>query len=275
MSDTQPEADAGRTSRTVLFVWALLASVAAVTFALTTLFCLVYYGPARGRQEAPAPAPPLTAAPEPAETRVAAEPVIKVLEKATPTDFWPAPAEENNYAQSNAVGIVLGEVETGTGLLLLEAERDGLTVVTNVNGKACRAMNPTGRRLSDPMASGYVYFVIHPTFKVPEEKNFKIEVEYCGEPGDFAIEFDALGARKTGSGAYKRANPAGRWTTEGDWKTATFLIRNAAFENSQNGGADFRLSVRPPALLVRRVTVKREPEPTAIPRPPPPPTEAR
>jgi hypothetical protein len=269
MSETQPEADAGKTSRTVLFVWALLASVAAVTFALTTLFCLVYYGPARGRQEAPAPAPPLATTTEPAETRVAAEPVIKVLKKTTPKDFWPGPADENNYAQSNAVGIVLGEVETGTGLLLLDSERDGLTVVTNVNGKACRAMNPTQRMRSDPMASGYVYFVIHPTFKVPEAKNFKIEVEYCGEPGDFAIEFDALAAQKTGSAAYKRANPAGRLTTEGDWKTATFLIRNAAFENSQNGGADFRLSVRPPALCVRRVTVTREAEPTAIPRPPP------
>jgi hypothetical protein len=38
-----------------------------------------------------------------------------------------------------------------------------------------------------------------------------------------------------------------------------FHIRNATFENAQNGGADFRLTIRPPDLYVRRVTLTRQP----------------
>jgi hypothetical protein len=48
------------------------------------------------------------------------------------------------------------------------------------------------------------------------------------------------------------------FTSSKTWETATFHVRGATFNNSQNGGSDFRFSVNPPELYVRRVTVTRE-----------------
>jgi hypothetical protein len=39
------------------------------------------------------------------------------------------------------------------------------------------------------------------------------------------------------------------------WQTCSFELKDPAFLNSQNGGADFRFWVEPPELYVRRVTV--------------------
>jgi hypothetical protein len=254
MDENAPNAKESKVSRTFLLVWALLASVAAVTFAVTTVLCLLYLSPGR---EGPANPGPNYGGPvlDPQDPTVP-KPIVSRSRK----DFWPGEAMENDYATSNAVGLVLGETELGAGLCLLETERDGLSELTTRNGKACRAMNPSERRRADPTASGYLYFVIHPSFKATAPGSYLVEVEYSGGPaGDFSLEYDAYSPRKTHSDVYTGAGLTVYLRAPNEWKTASFRVRNAAFENGQNGGADFRLVAKPPFLWVRRVTVKRAP----------------
>jgi hypothetical protein len=258
MNTTTPATNEPKPSRMVLLVWAVLASIAAVTFALATLLCLLYLPPGRESKEAPSANNTATLEPQDPQVARRAEAEVKLVDAGGREDFWPGDPDLHGYAASNSVGIVLGEVESGTGLCLLD-ESDGRTEVTNVNEKACRAMKPTAQMRADPNRSGFIYFVIHPSFKRPEVKSYRIEVEYCGGPrGDFGLQYDALAPRRTLSAVYTRASPTVYLSTPDQWKTATFRLPNAAFENGQNGGADFRLVVRPPQLWVRRVTVTRD-----------------
>jgi hypothetical protein len=72
-------------------------------------------------------------------------------------------------------------------------------------------------------------------------------------------------AAKTLKSIYTRAGPAVALDGAKEWETATFHLRDAAFEGSQNGGADFRFEVLPPELYIRRVTITREQEDGALP----------
>lgn len=87
-----------------------------------------------------------------------------------------------------------------------------------------------------------------------------IEVEYHDStPGIFGLHYDAIPPPQNPSAACKRANRSVLLRGSNVWKTAAFPIYGAAFGNLENGGADFRITVRPAELYVRRVSVTRAP----------------
>ena len=106
---------------------------------------------------------------------------------------------------------------------------------------------------------GYFYFFIDPSFKQRDTNNVRIEVEYYNEKrGSLSLQYDAWAKEKSMKTIYTRAGPSISLDGAQEWETATFHIRNAAFDSAQNGGADFRLEVSPPELSIHRVTVTRE-----------------
>ena len=148
----------------------------------------------------------------------------------------------------------------------MEPENSGRTVIQIFNGAPCRLMNrANGGRMFDSL-----YFAISPSFKGQGLTNAVVEIEYLAKPGvSFRLQFDGIdgdmrriyqpvlpdGARvmRFGTGADYATIP-----TPGVWSVATFHVTNSVFLYSQKDGADFRLEVVPPEILVRRVTVKRE-----------------
>jgi hypothetical protein len=119
-------------------------------------------------------------------------------------------------------------------------------------------LNFDAQRKAKASAMGYFYFRIHPSFKREGVRAVSIEVEYCSPVrGMFGLDYDAIAPERTLHSIYTHA-PAVRLDGSNKWQTATFHVKDAAFENAQNGGADFRLWVRPPDLYVRKVVVTRE-----------------
>lgn len=169
-----------------------------------------------------------------------------------PSPRPPAPSAE--LAKTNLVGVVLGEEDQDDvqGLIHAYWQQDGLTTVTNLNGKVCRGLAlPKGD-------TGYFYFSLAPAFKSQGLTNALIEVEYLdAQPGVLTVEYDASQTQAIPNPAYARAGQPVRLRGTGTWQTSSFLARNPSFSNAQNAGADFRLCLRPPALFVHRVTVRR------------------
>ena len=107
-------------------------------------------------------------------------------------------------------------------------------------------------------ATGYLYFVIDPTFKKGPVKRATIEVEYLDPwPGVLGVQYDASRWKGIPNPTYAQASQTVSLTGSKTWQTATFRLDHARFKNAQNSGADFRLWVSPPDLYVRRVTVTR------------------
>jgi hypothetical protein len=164
-----------------------------------------------------------------------------------------------DFSTSNSVNLVLGAQESGQGVVHIPTERDGLTEITTWKGMRCRKLNVPPGTDGGNRPRGYFYFALDPSFKQTDAKAVRIEVEYFSEnPAVLALQYDANASSRSLRSFYTRAGPAISLDGAKLWETATFHIRDGAFENSQNGGADFRLEVRPPELCVRRVTVTRE-----------------
>jgi hypothetical protein len=223
-------------AQTVILVWAIVASMAAVGFGLLALFLFL----GLPKQETK-------------ETSNAGR-----ASSARPARFEPQPPSElMNFGNTNTVGILLGdeESESRNGLRHLDRERDGATTVETLDGVACRYLNFTARNWS----LGYFYFVIHPTFKRQDCSRVRIEFECLDpKPGTLGMQYDAMGSETNRNAAFIQAHPVVRLRGSGAWRKVSFRLKDAAFANSQNGGADFRLWVSPPELYVRRVTVTRE-----------------
>lgn len=170
-----------------------------------------------------------------------------------------------DYSASNQVSVLLGQEKPEDGLRLLTDVSDGITLETNLAGVPCRYLN----RLQSRSPWGSFYFEISPGFKRAGLTNAQIEVQYLVKQNNgVRIQFDGIDRGRASS--YVVAVPTGaniiRWVTgaiygqtpmSGTWTTATFEITNAVFQNSQNGGADFRFEVAPAEAYVRRVTVTR------------------
>jgi hypothetical protein len=170
------------------------------------------------------------------------------------------PVLGTDFSATNTVTIALGEPdrEGADGVFHNATERDGRTALTNLDGTPCRYSTMTNK----PWA--YFYFAIDESFKSGQLKDADIAVEFFA-PGRVAIniEFDASKSRTMSAPAFAKAGPDLWLTGSAGWQTNLFQIRNATFENAQNGGADFRLTIRPPHLYVRRVTVTRSPTQTS------------
>jgi len=171
-----------------------------------------------------------------------------------------------DFSGTNVVSTVLGEETPEDGIKHLANQRDGLTTVEGIQGLPSRHLN----RRPEKKDFGYVYFSIHPTFKSTELRNARIEIEYyTATPLYLRLQYDGMEGETPR--IYKPVLPeGGRRVNFGNvatfgglagsnhFQTAVFHVTNAAFLNSQNGGADFRLEVNPPEIYIRRVAVIRE-----------------
>jgi hypothetical protein len=98
----------------------------------------------------------------------------------------------------------------------------------------------------------YGYFLIEPTFKFGCRENAVMEIEYfSGGSGEFGFTFDGQ------KGAYTHCDGGVPLENVGRWKVARWSMKDVRFENSQNGGADFRIWTL--GAFVRRVTLIRLP----------------
>ncbi len=177
-----------------------------------------------------------------------------------------APLPTPDFATSNSVSVRLGQERPEDGLWHLDQVFDGHTTMVRLDGVPCRYLNRTPENKSH----GYLYFVMDPTFKGDGLPAARIEVEYfVRQPAYFRLQYGALEgdryqAYKTGISrggevvTWGPGNQTTRIRASNVWQTAAFHIRDGAFLNSQNGGADFRFEVTPAELYVRRVTVARE-----------------
>jgi hypothetical protein len=173
----------------------------------------------------------------------------------------------------------LGNEQPGDQITHLFRERDGRTTVMALNGVPCRYLN----RKAETRGFGYLYFLIDPEFKDKDLETAKIELEcLVQEPTIIRLQYDAMEGEAHKK--YKSVLATARGVSgEGSqvpfsilqgtngWQKVTFRVTNAAFLNSQNGGADFRFEFKPAEIYARRVTVTREKssaaQQDAIPRP--------
>jgi hypothetical protein len=178
-----------------------------------------------------------------------------------PRDFSKTNSVSVSFAQPERRGRLLGE-----GLEHAFFEADGFTTLTNVEKVACRSLSLT----HESRSKGYFYFAIDPTFKRQDITRVRIDVDYFdGQQGVFGIQYDARREGESrGNAAYRQLLPNVALRDSRKWLTAKFHIKDAAFLNSQNGNADFRLWVSPPELCVKRVTITRE-SPQQSPKPAP------
>ena len=149
-----------------------------------------------------------------------------------------------------AISIQLGRELVPKGIQLVEW-KDGITEAANIGGSECRFVT------SPPRERAFMYFAIDPSFKRNTLMDALVTVEYFDrEPGDFRLNYDAVNLPENKSSRYEAAGNKQECLGAQQWKKAYFLAHNARFQNSQNGGADFRLEVRLPQLYVRQVTIE-------------------
>lgn len=155
------------------------------------------------------------------------------------------------YTDVKSVTTTLEGTNQAKGLTQFESA-DGATVATSAAGSACRAVAPTIHQ------GRYVYFQIDESFKWADRMLVDVDVEYLDQSGGtFRIEYDGPDTNAPFNGAYTSTKSSVGLGGTGLWKTARFRLIDSRFLNSQNGGADFRIVVESPTLLLRRVTVTR------------------
>ncbi len=152
------------------------------------------------------------------------------------------------FTGASNVEAILGEVDQEHGLTLLEAE-DGRTGPAIVAGQECR-VHRTG--------SPYMYFQIDDDFKWARAMSVTVEVEYFDDRVSRLLEYDSHDPKGTLDGAYTFSFGQPTPKNTKTWKTRTFTLENARFDNRQNAGADFRIGVGSNGAI-RRVAVKRTP----------------
>jgi hypothetical protein len=159
-----------------------------------------------------------------------------------------------DFSKTNRISLLLGyrSNEIGQGLRHIDWEKDGLTVVTNINEEPCRCLAPI---LS---GKGYFYFSVDPTFKKRTHGDMIVEIEYFEQmSGTFGIEYDASPDPEHSKDKYTiPGNPITLQALK-RWQKASVRIHNPTFHNSQNAGADFRFIINSPAFYVRRVSISR------------------
>ena len=161
------------------------------------------------------------------------------------------PRPRGPFSDTHSVAVELAAPNVTRGLYQLESA-DGVTAVAEVGGSPCRSAQPSEH------AGRYVYFRLDDSFKWADRMRVDVAVEYFDHAGgNFTIEFDGSDAAAPFQGAYSRAARTIQLEGSLEWKTAVFRLTDCRFLNSQNAGADFRLTLQAPAFHVRRVTVSR------------------
>jgi hypothetical protein len=181
------------------------------------------------------------------------------------------PRKPRDFSQTNSVSIRLSDPERrgrlqGNGLEHAFWEADGFTTITNVQGVMCRSLSLT----HEDRPKGYFYFALDPTFKRQDISRVKVEVDYFdgfdSQQGVLGVQYDSMRSGDNVNSAYRPHLPTVPLKGSQKWLKATFHLKEASFQNSQNGNCDFRLWASPPELCVKQVTVTRQ---TSEPAPPP------
>lgn len=154
----------------------------------------------------------------------------------------------------NADSVFLDFIEENDtyGLTHIEIPNgDGKTTIKTLEGVPCLKPVPT-----NPDYNMYMYFQINSSFKLGKNNPiYNIKVEYYDSVNSgFVLEYDSKDNTAPMKGAYKRG---GNVSTTGTnrWKTASFHITDARFQNRQNGCADFRLMALNGDLYIKRISV--------------------
>lgn len=160
---------------------------------------------------------------------------------------WP----RGDHSGAGAVTIELAAENRGRGLRLVENE-DGRSTAVTAGGREGR-----GSRTA-PGLGRYFYFAIDDSFKWAATMQVHVDVEYFdAAPGGLGLQFDGSDAAAPFAGAYTSCPRNVALTGAQTWKSATFDLAEARFLNGQNRGADFRLVVAAPEIVIGRVTVRR------------------
>lgn len=143
--------------------------------------------------------------------------------------------------------VFLGPDNDERGLRLVSFD-DGLSTSAVFGRQPCRV------NVVNPDAASYLYFDIDDDFVpgAPGSQNVMIEIEvYVTEPDtSVRLQYDTLGSN------YQLAAAPVAFPKPDTWTTVRWFVRDAAFQNGQNGPADFRLNIaKGKAAAVRRVSV--------------------
>ena len=250
MNEPLPVPSADKSSRVWILVCAVVVGVGLVAAGVTALFFLLRVPQG---DEAASEIVQVTDGPVPAASEVQAAATMA----------------------TNVVSVLLGQEGPEDGIRHLAEERDGRTTIETVDGVPCRYLN----RRKDQKGNGFLYFAIHPDFKLEELKTARIEVEFRAvTDGYLRLQYD--GMEGDTHKRYKSAMPIDekpvsvgtgtrfiRFQATNEWRTASFQVTDGVFMNSENGGADFRMEIFPPEIYVRRVSVAREGGKPPVPQP--------
>lgn len=161
------------------------------------------------------------------------------------------PLPRGFYSDFKSVYVVLKDSNFEYGVTQFD-HADGVTKPDVLNGVPCRSIVKTQH------PGRYVYFRIDDSFKWSDTMLVDVEVEYFDVgPGTFRIEFDGSDTNAPFEGAYSPSKTIVTLNNTRNWRRATFRLAKAKFQNSQNGGADFRIAVSADAFALRKVTVTR------------------
>jgi len=116
---------------------------------------------------------------------------------------------------------------------------DGMTVPTAPTTSSWALQGPPydeARRTNHAGSSDYMYFDVDNKFLYRGHDRVQLKVTYLdNDKATWWVEYDAADGE-----AYK-STMAVRNVGDGRWKTATFAIPDASFQNRQEGGMDFRI----------------------------------
>ena len=150
------------------------------------------------------------------------------------------PLPRGRYSDAKSVAVRLRDVNVEEGLVQFD-HADGVTAPATVGGSECRGIVPT------QFAGRYIYFRIDDSFKWAASMQANVEVEYFDSPGGkLRSSFD--GSDAPPSKGPTRSATSFNLTGTQLWKTGKVQPGWRAVLDSQNGGANFRLSrSRPPS----------------------------
>ena len=164
---------------------------------------------------------------------------------------WKPPRVKGGFTGAKSIQASAGDARQNAGLRLVNPE-DGQTTVRDVSGRKAWAAIPfrnSGQR--------YVYFRADDSFKWADTMEAIITLDYFdATPGRMRIEFDGSDTSALLDGAYSRTENVSL-TGDRKWKTTTFKLSGARLENSQNGGADFRIVAEAGELMVGKLSLGR------------------
>ncbi|MGE5430421.1 MAG: T9SS type A sorting domain-containing protein [Syntrophomonadaceae bacterium] len=141
----------------------------------------------------------------------------------------------------------------GTGIIIDLGPGNFQQFIRQVNNEGDGAVTPVEKDEKGcvTLSGGCAYFAVDDTLiRNGNHPHLFLSVEYFDEPsaGKFRIQYDGTAS------AYQD----GEWvslTGTGRWKTATFEIKDAKFNNSENGGADFRINSDNNNLILNQIKI--------------------